>query len=259
MNGVYRAISRVTAELAKDGIGKTRKNQQQGFNFRGIDDIYNALAGHLAAHQLAILPRVLSRQVTERQAKGGGVLFAVVAEVEYDFVCAEDGSRHTLKVFGEAMDSGDKATSKALSAAFKYACLQAFCIPTEGDNDADATTHELAPAAKPSHKAAKPVPQEPPPDQPQPVFYGEAQLVTFQTQVRRDFGQAKTAAELEALARRDKAVVERLAASPEPLEVAAFNALAADYGDRLRQLQAVKPKAPAKTVESALYDDEIPF
>ena len=41
------------------------------------------------------------------------------------------------------MDSGDKATNKAMSAAYKYAALQTFCIPTEGDNDADATTHEV--------------------------------------------------------------------------------------------------------------------
>ena len=43
------------------------------------------------------------------------------------------------------MDSADKATNKAMSAAYKYAAIQAFCIPTEGDNDADATTHEVAP------------------------------------------------------------------------------------------------------------------
>src|SRR5690606_19364534 len=49
---------------------------------------------------------------------------------------------------GEAMDSADKATNKAMSAAYKYAAFQTFCIPTEGDNDADATTHEVAPLAQ---------------------------------------------------------------------------------------------------------------
>lgn len=43
------------------------------------------------------------------------------------------------------MDSADKATNKAMSAAYKYAAMQAFCIPTEGDNDADAHTHDVAP------------------------------------------------------------------------------------------------------------------
>lgn len=142
--GVYRAIAKVQGELAKEGIGKDRKNDQQGYKFRGIDDIYNALSKLLADSGLCVLPRVLSREVTERTNKNGTALFYVLVDVEYDFICAADGSRHVVKVYGEAMDSGDKATNKAMSAAYKYACLQTFCIPTEGDNDADATTHEVA-------------------------------------------------------------------------------------------------------------------
>ena len=46
------------------------------------------------------------------------------------------------------MDSGDKATNKAMSAAYKYAAMQAFAIPTEGDNDADSTTHEVIAAPR---------------------------------------------------------------------------------------------------------------
>lgn len=143
---VYAAIAACTATLAKGGISKDRKNQQQGYNFRGIDDIYNALAGVLAANALCIIPRVLRREVVERTTQKGGVLFYVTVEVEFDVVCAIDGSRHTAKVYGEAMDSADKATNKAMSAAYKYMALQLFCIPTEGDNDADGTTHALAPS-----------------------------------------------------------------------------------------------------------------
>jgi hypothetical protein len=140
---VYQAIAGVMGELAKVGIGKNNKNTQQGYKFRGIDDVYNALAPLLARAQLLILPRVLNRTVSERETKSGGVLFYVVLDVEFDLVSGEDGSKHTIRVVGEAMDSGDKATNKAMSAAYKYACMEAFCIPTEGDNDADATTHEV--------------------------------------------------------------------------------------------------------------------
>lgn len=139
---VYSAIAEVMAKLAKVGISKNNKNTQQGYKFRGIDDVYNALAPFLAESRLLILPRVKSRTVTERETKSGGVLFYVVLDVEFDFVSAVDGSKHTVQVVGEAMDSGDKASNKAMSAAYKYACMEAFCIPTEGDNDADATTHE---------------------------------------------------------------------------------------------------------------------
>lgn len=142
---VYAAIAEVMGLLAKEGISKKRKNTQQGYQFRGIDDVYNALSPFLSATKLVILPRVLNRIVTERETKSGGVLFYVVLDVEFDIVSGVDGSKHVVRVVGEAMDSGDKATNKAMSAAYKYACMEAFCIPTEGDNDADGTTHEVKP------------------------------------------------------------------------------------------------------------------
>lgn len=141
---VYKAINAVQAELAKIGISKDRRNTQgSGYNFRGIDDIYNALAPLLAEKGLCILPRILARESVERVSKQGGALFYITVEAEFDFVATADGSKHTVKTFGEAMDSGDKATNKAMSAAYKYAAFQAFCIPTEGDNDADGQTHQV--------------------------------------------------------------------------------------------------------------------
>lgn len=140
---VYKAIASVAGELAAIGIGKTSKNVSQGFAFRGIDAVMNTLSPLLAKHSLVVLPRVLSRQVTERTNGKGTVLFYVTVEVEYDLVSAVDGSRHVIRVVGEAMDSGDKATNKAMSAAYKYAMFQALCIPVEGTPDADATTHEV--------------------------------------------------------------------------------------------------------------------
>ena len=137
---VYGLIAKVSADLSHEGISKDRQNKTQGYQFRGIDDVYNALAPILANHGLVILPRIIGRSVTERETKNGGVLFYVVVEAEFDFVAAVDGSRHTIRTYGEAMDSADKATNKAMSAAYKYAAFQTFCIPTEGDNDADATT-----------------------------------------------------------------------------------------------------------------------
>ena len=146
---VYAAIAGVQAAIAKVGIAKARKNAQQGYAFRGIDDVYSALAPLLAEHGLCIVPRVLSRTCTERQTQRGGALFYTAVQVEYTVAAVADGSTVTACVFGEAMDSGDKSTNKALSAAYKYLCLQLFCIPTEGDNDADASTHEVKAAPRP--------------------------------------------------------------------------------------------------------------
>ncbi|MEH1303688.1 ERF family protein [Raoultella ornithinolytica] len=144
---VYAAISAVAREMATTGISKDRRNQQQGFNFRGIDQVYNALAPALVNHGLLILPRITDRTVTERVNQKGTVLFYVVVKAEFDFVSTEDGSVHTVTTYGEAMDSGDKATNKAMSIAYKYAAFQAFCIPTEETAvDADAEVHNVRPA-----------------------------------------------------------------------------------------------------------------
>lgn len=143
---VYQAINKVQEELAHMGISKSRTNAQgASYKFRGIDDVYNTLSPLLAKHGLCILPRVLARECVERQSGAGKPLFYVTVDAEFDFVSAEDGSKHTVKTFGEAMDSSDKATNKAMSAAFKYAAFQAFAIPTEGDNDADGSTPDVAP------------------------------------------------------------------------------------------------------------------
>ena len=146
---VYQAINKVQDALSKIGIAKDSKNQVQNFNFRGIDAVYNAMSPLLAQHGLCILPRMISRICEERSNAKGTALFYVTVEAEFDLVSAEDGSKHTIKTFGEAMDTGDKATNKAMSAAYKYACFQAFAIPTEGDNDADAHTHEVKAAKIP--------------------------------------------------------------------------------------------------------------
>lgn len=158
---VYRCIAAVSAEIAQTGISKSRNNATQGYQFRGIDDVYNALAPVMAKHGLVILPRMLSRETTERPSKNGGVLFTTVIAAEFDFVSSWDGSIHTTRAYGEAMDTADKSTNKAMSAAYKYTAMQTFCIPTEGDNDADAGHHEPSTvAAPPAHNAsAKSEPQ----------------------------------------------------------------------------------------------------
>jgi hypothetical protein len=145
---VFACIANVSAKLAQTGIAKDRKNDTQGFQFRGIDDIYNALAPIMAENRLVIIPRIISRDVVERQTARGGTLLYVTLAAEFQFTSANDGSYTIVRTYGEAMDSGDKATNKAMSAAYKYAALMTFAIPTEGDNDADAT-HPEPTVAKP--------------------------------------------------------------------------------------------------------------
>lgn len=155
---VYRAIARVSAQLAQEGIAKTRKNSGQGFNFRGIDEILNTLAPILAMNELVIIPRVTNLEKTEKQSRNGGALFSVSLRMEFDLISAKDGSKHTAVVEGEAMDSGDKATNKAMSIAYKYMAILTFCIPTEGEHDPDEYSHEVSQQEKAKDYSPK-VPQ----------------------------------------------------------------------------------------------------
>lgn len=142
---VYAAISNVMAAVSREGLSKDRRNQQQGYQFRGIDDVYNLLCGILAENKLVILPDVEKMEREERQTQKGGVITYTILTVRFKLVSAIDGSFDYVRTVGEAMDSADKSANKAQSAAMKYAELQVFQIPTEGDNDADATTHTVTP------------------------------------------------------------------------------------------------------------------
>lgn len=155
---IYEAISNVMAEIG--AIGKEKKNLQQGFMYRGIDDVMNALQPALVKHKVFIVPEVISEQREERQTQRGGVLFYTRLEIVFRFYTV-DGSFIETKVIGEAMDSGDKATNKAMSIGYKYACFQVFCIPTEEMKDPDAEIHEPAPknSNQGKSKNVKPVQQ----------------------------------------------------------------------------------------------------
>lgn len=230
---VYQAIAAVTAEMAKEGIAKGRRNQQQGYQFRGIDDVYNALSPVLAKHRLCILPRVTERVVQERETRNGGVLFYVTVRVEFDFVSADDGSVHMVSTYGEAMDSADKATNKAMSAAYKYAAFQTFCIPTEGDNDADATSPEVRTRAAPDPKPAR----EAVPAEQMPADY--LALVD----------ELEAAATKEELRRWALDTTARRAALPKPAQ-ARLRELTIEHQNAIKKAQArPQPTADAETAE----------
>lgn len=139
--GIYQAMAEILAEIPS--IGKDNKNKEQGFKYRGIDDVYNALHPLLAKHKVFMAPTVLSRASEDRTTAKGGAMQCVTLSVEYRFFHA-DGSSISCTVMGEGRDTSDKATNKAMAVAHKYALLQTFCIPTEdiGQDDPDAETPE---------------------------------------------------------------------------------------------------------------------
>jgi hypothetical protein len=134
---IFETINAVMEEIG--AVGKNSRNEKQKYMYRGVDDVMNALNPAFTKHKLFMVPEVVSQKREERQTANEKNLIYSVLSVKYTFY-AEDGSSIYTIVPGEGMDSGDKASNKAMSAAFKYACFQTFCIPTEEMQDPDAET-----------------------------------------------------------------------------------------------------------------------
>lgn len=136
---IYEAIANVMDDIG--AVGKNKKSQQ-GYMFRGIDDVMNALNPALIKHKVFIVPEILEQTREERQSNKGGTLIFSICKIKYSFYTV-DGSHVECVVVGEGMDTGDKATNKAMAIAFKYACFQVFCIPTEEMAEPDKENHEI--------------------------------------------------------------------------------------------------------------------
>lgn len=151
---IYTLIPAIMADIT--AIGKDKRNAQQGFNFRGIDDVMNVMKPILSRHQVFTVPEVLEQvREVKASAKGGELRYSLL-RVRFRFY-APDGSHVDAVTQGEGMDSGDKASNKAMAIAYKYALFQVFCIPTEEMIDPDAESHETLakPAALPEKELSE--------------------------------------------------------------------------------------------------------
>lgn len=145
---IYKKMSQVMSEIGS--IGKSQTNTIQGFKFRGIDQFVNALYPALTKHNVFMVPECVSenhelRDVVRSNGKTGTDKHVTIM-MKYHFY-AEDGSYITVgPIPAEGLDSGDKATNKALSAALKYALIQTFSIPTEDMAEGDFDSLEIKPS-----------------------------------------------------------------------------------------------------------------
>lgn len=179
---IFETMNAVMSEIG--AVGKTSKNTTQGFMFRGIDAVMNAIAPALQKYKLFIVPEVLEQNREERTNSKGTTLIFSICKIKYTFY-AEDGTYVTATVIGEGMDTGDKATNKAMSVAFKYALFQAFCIPTEEmrDADPDLESHEVTGDKK---KPAEPKKVEPKKAEPIVEIIGDAESAALAQRCQKD-------------------------------------------------------------------------
>lgn len=136
---IYGKMASILRETK--AITKSEKNQQQGFKFRGIDNVMNELHELFAKNEVFILQEVQGFTTENRPTKSGGTNTFTRATVKFRYITTDGSCVETVNV-GEAMDSGDKGMNKAMSIALKYSLLQMFLIPTEEPKDSDGTTPE---------------------------------------------------------------------------------------------------------------------
>lgn len=146
---IFKKMTEVMKNIG--AVSKDKKNTQQGYSFRGIDQFVNAAHKAFSNAGVFMVPEVLDtnesiREVTRSTGKTG-VDKTVSLKVRFTFY-AEDGSSVSATTVGEGLDSGDKATNKAMSAALKYALIQTFSVPTEDMAEADFDSPELSSTVK---------------------------------------------------------------------------------------------------------------
>lgn len=149
---IYEAISNVMKDVGV--VGKGDSNDFDHYKYRGIDAVMNALNPAMIKNRVFVTPTVLESTREERAGKNGTNMVYSVLTVKYTFYTT-DGSSVDCVVIGEAMDRSDKSTNKAMSAAFKYACFQTFCIPTEEMIDSESESLEIPPKTKKETKITK--------------------------------------------------------------------------------------------------------
>lgn len=123
---VIQLIARVMNDVR--AVGKSDTNSHFKFQFRGIDTVLDAVGPALRTHGVVVIP-----ELREQSSEVVGKSIRVLVKVAYTFY-GPAGDHITAIVPGEAMDAQDKASSKAMSVAFRTALIQALSIPT-GERD----------------------------------------------------------------------------------------------------------------------------
>lgn len=130
--GVMRTVS---------GVAKRDKNTVQGFNFRGIDAVVNAIGPALREVGGAIVPTVISANYDRGATKNGTPTVEAFLTIAFDWYGTDGGEPIRGVVAAEAMDTSDKATAKAMSVGLRTFLLQTLMLPTD-EKDPDAEYHE---------------------------------------------------------------------------------------------------------------------
>jgi hypothetical protein len=129
---IQTALLAAMKEIAARGIAKMSSANLGGstVKFRGIEIAMNEMSVVLIHCGITVTPEYSELSITERaKAEAGKATRFATIKGTFTFA-AEDGTFVRCTTYGEAMDSGDKATIKAQSVAFRTALFQQFVVPT---------------------------------------------------------------------------------------------------------------------------------
>lgn len=241
---IFERLSMVQGELP--AIGKDRFNQQQGFKFRGVDDVLNALNPLLSKYSVFFSPTVLERVVAQRSTRNGGIMYEVNLHVQYTFF-TDDGSHFTATAWGEGTDSGDKATNKAMTLAMKNVLLQVFSINTTDNQDPDDTTPEETTGRQQEQpRRSQPAAEGPPPADDDAVAGG------WDSEQHRSENHRALATGVKSLPEEQQELIRehrKNSGLPWPMTLQQFN-------DLIDFIEVIKAEAAMAAGEPAGLDDE---
>ena len=154
---IYAAMVSIAKDAAAAGLGKGDTNRHQGYKYRGIDAVCDTLAPLMAKHGVFVTPRCEERGEEVRETSGGKASYWVTMRVLLTFHATDGSSVSSGPFYGEAADTGDKATGKAESYAYRNGLIKTFCLPVNGA-DADTEASDPEPTKAPQRGTPKPGP-----------------------------------------------------------------------------------------------------
>lgn len=134
-------------------FAKTGKNTGMNFRFVEINEILIDVRPRFAAHQIIMYPTNVQVEKIEFHERERGFSTHVFLNVTWTVTDGTDSI--TVASFGEAIDTSDKASNKAQTAAEKQALQKLLLISNEDDNDSNNyTPRQQADTLKPAREAA---------------------------------------------------------------------------------------------------------
>jgi hypothetical protein len=137
-------------------VGKTGRNNDQNYNFRGIDAVVNAVGPALREVGGYIKPDLLKLKREHGVTRSGSPSLDTYVKVRYSWFGSDGGEPVTAVVPGESRDTSDKGTAKAMSVAYRTFLIQVLCLPTDEPDPDEEAIERGAPVAKAAAGKAAP-------------------------------------------------------------------------------------------------------